>query len=201
MYDVIIPTCKTLDRVQSLVEEIQQTAGCPVNVIATCQPESAAINRNLGMEEAASGFRVMLDDDITGLPRNWVVDLIQVLKNEPKCVMVSPALLAPDGSPARFMMGREVDNAFRTGLEIVKGPHLLTACFAFRKDTIRFDEHFVGSGFEDSDFCQQQNHRYPGCVRIINHDVRVVHLNEMKHQGGENWEHNRNYFHRKWSAA
>lgn len=188
--DVIIPTCKFPDVVQPLVQEVCDTAGCDVRVYATCCPESAAANRNVGLDFATSDFRVMMDDDITGLPQNWVVDLVQVLKDHENCVMVSPALLNPDGSPARFMMGREVDHALRTGLEIVNGPRLLTACIAIRKDNIRFDERFKGSGFEDNAYCSDQNLAYPGCVRIINHDVQVVHVNEMKQQR-QNWEFNK----------
>lgn len=190
--DVIIPTCRTKEDVAPLVAEIHATAGIPVNVIATCQPVSAAKNRNLGLEWAnSSDLRIMLDDDITGLPYGWVRDLIHVLVDDPKCVMVSPQLLNPDRTWATYMMGRSQDRT--AGLSVVEGPHLLTACIAIRRDELRFDEGFLGSGFEDNDYCNQQNVKYPGCVRKINHDVQVIHRNEMKQQR-EHWDHNKAYY-------
>ena len=193
--DIIIPTCKTADQVAPLVREVEATAGLPVNVIATCQPESAARNRNLGLDLATSELRIMMDDDITGLPDGWAAALAQVLKDHPNCMMVSPQLLNPDGGFATYMMGCTSPKA--KGLSIVTGPHLLTACIAIRKDELRFDENFKFSGWEDNDYSEQQNTEYPHGIRMIQHDVQVIHLNEMKGQR-EAWAYNKAYFHQKW---
>ncbi len=190
--DIIIPTCKIRCDIEPLVAEIKATAGQPVNVIATCQPVCAARNRNIGLEEATSELRIMVDDDITGLLDGWVAALIQPLLECPECVMVSPRLMRPDGRYA-FMMGCEDSRPIGAGLSPVKGPHLLTACVAIRKDDLRFDENFIGSGWEDNEYCDQQNRRYPGYTRMIQHNLQVVHKNEQKNQG-RHFSANRAYY-------
>ena len=47
MIDVIIPTMKQIDELIALIDEVHATAGCPVNVIATCKKQSASCNRNI----------------------------------------------------------------------------------------------------------------------------------------------------------
>ncbi len=190
--DVIIPTCKTREEVLPLIAEIEKTAGRQVNVIATCKQLSASCNRNIGLDQAVSDPRIMIDDDITGLPQDWLVALTKVLEDNPECVMVSPQLIKPDGDFA-LMMGCPMPKAAGAGTRAAEGPHLLTACIAIRKDDLRFDENFVGSGWEDNDYCDRQAERYPEGVRVIQHDIQVVHRNEMKNQP-ENFVRNREYY-------
>ena len=191
--DIIIPTCLTVEAVTPLAEEVRDSAGVDVRIYATCEDACASKNRNIGLEWAASEFRIMMDDDITGLPQGWVSELIQPLKDHPECVMVSPQLITPDRKYA-VMMGCPDPRPIGTGLRIVVGPHLLTACIAIRKDSLRFDERFIGSGWEDNDYCDRQNKRYPGCTRIIQSDIQVVHRNEMKNQQEHFGRNRRHYF-------
>lgn len=197
--DVIIPTCRKSVEVSHLVQKIEINAGAPVRVIATCLDASASENRNAGLDRADTDFRIMLDDDIAAMSPGWVRVLIQALKDHPECVMVSPQLVKPRGGYA-VMMGCPRGQGIGTGLRTVQGPHLLTACIALRKDGLRFDENFVGSGWEDNDYCEQQNLLYPGCTRMIQHNLQVVHRNEMKNQG-PHFAANRKYFESKWGKV
>ncbi len=196
MIDVIIPTCKKRPEVASLVGEVRQTAACPVCVIATCLDACAARNRNAGLDLATSPIRIMIDDDVTGFPRSWVTRMVEVMLAWPDCVMLTPELLNPDGT-AGPMMGAPPRGG--TGVEVVPSQKLVTACIAIRKNGIRFDEQFVGSGFEDDDYSAQLRRAYPNGVWLIDHDLKVVHRNEMKNQS-EPFQRNREYFERKWGV-
>ena len=79
--------------------------------------------------------------------------------------------------------------------EVSKVP---TACVAFRNDGLRFDEHFIGSGFEDDDFCKQHKAKNPFAKFVIANNVKLIHENEMKNQSGKFWEHNKIVFEKKW---
>lgn len=194
--DVIIPSCKTEAEVQPLAEEIKSTAGVLVRVTATCKPVCAAKNRNLGLDASESQLVVMLDDDVTGLPSGWVGVLRDVMETHPNCVMCSPQLMRPDGKYAPMMAllrGLPVGN----GCHPIKGGLMLTACVILRRDELRFDEAFIGSGWEDNDYCRQQDAKYPGCTRLVQHDVQVIHKNEMKHQAAH-FSSNRKRYQCKW---
>ena len=194
--DIIIPTLKSREDVAAQVAEITETAGCPVNVIATCQHVSAAANRNIGLDQSTSDPLIMLDDDITGFPQGWAKQMTELMLGHPNCVMLSPELMAPNGKLG-IMMGGPPRGG--TGVEVVPSRKLVTACFAFRRDDIRFDEAFIGSGFEDDDFSAQLRQRYPDGVWLICHDIRVVHLNEMKNQAAP-FEVNKRHYQEKWST-
>ncbi len=196
--DIIIPTYRPRGEVEPLVSEIIRTAGCHVNVIATCQQISAAANRNLGLDQSTSDPLLMVDDDMEQFPQGWVVRLVAVLEQYPKCVMVSPRLATPNGEPGIMMGCGEVQ---RDGITECGERKLLTACIAIRRNTLRFDENFIGSGWEDSDYSKQLCAAFPDATFLVCHDLWAVHRNEMKNQSGPYWDHNKSYFERKWGVA
>ncbi|KKK62254.1 hypothetical protein LCGC14_3006180, partial [marine sediment metagenome] len=174
-------------------------------ITVTSQDASAAVNRNRGLEEAESDLVVMVDDDIECLPQGWGKALVDVLRENPDCVTVSARLMNPDGTPGPML--RNPPPTKDTGLTIAGA--LLTACAAFRNDGLRFDENFLGSGFEDDAYCFCLREKYPNGIFLINEGVRVIHRNEMKNQGfikgvgpvpGGNFEKNRAYYESKWST-
>lgn len=200
--DILIPSCKHQDALKPLLADIEATVGGKPRIILSCNPWSAAKNRNHCLAQAAEGPVVMLDDDISAFPAGWNERLVSVLTEQPGCVMASARLLRSDGLPGR--MGGIGDNGlFQTeGVYEVKGPQrkLVTACFAFRNEPdIRFDENYVGSGFEDDDLSAQLRRKYPGALFLVVCDVAVIHLNEMKNQS-ENFERNKQYFQKKWGV-
>lgn len=196
MITIGVPTCLRRDQVADLLAEIRRTILEPYPIIATCQPISAAANRNLILEAADTPIVIMVDDDVSGFPMGWATDLANTLDATANCVMVSAQLVSPQGGPG-FMMGGVP--ARSSGLSLPSPERKLpTACVAFRVTDLRFDENFVGSGFEDDDFCRQLLQREPEGTFLVNHDVQVVHVNEAKNQGGANWEMNKAYFRNKW---
>jgi hypothetical protein len=191
--DIIIPSCRDLYDLNDLCAEIRKTATEPYRLIIAANPgRSASQNRNICLNRSEANFVIMLDDDITGLHPFWNKQLIQELA-DPAIKLVSARLMklpfpGQPAFPASMMSSRYIIN---TPFEIVK--KVPTACVAFRKTIIRFDENFKGSGFEDDVFCLDM-----GPVIIIDNKVKVIHLNEMKQQS-DNWEFNKNYFEEKYA--
>jgi len=194
--DIVIPTLRTRAEISPMIEEIERTAGCPVRVIATCQQVCAAKNRNIGLNQCTSECVVMVDDDMERFPDGWAVKIVEVLQKHPECVMVSPQLAKPDGSPGCMMGGCHVQ---REGITAAKERKLPTACVAIRNNSLRFDEGFVGSGWEDDDYAAQLRAAFPNARFLVRHDVWIVHRNEAKNQNGPHWERNKARFESKWN--
>lgn len=177
-----------------------------VKLIHTCMPCSAAKNRNIALSKTNDyEFVIMMDDDITGFTLGWELTMIQPLiehaispETYKEVALVSARLMRIDGKPAH-MMGDNYDMS-KQYVE-VESRLLPTACIAFVKHPdIEFDEQFIGSGFEDDDFCKQLQALYPNGKFIINNNVCVVHTNEMKNQKGPFWEYNKSYYLQKWPS-
>ena len=196
--DVIIPTCRSREEVGALVDEVERTAGCPVRVLATCRPVSAAANRNLGLDWAMSQFRVMIDDDVASLPHRWVEQLVAMMLMEPHCIMGTASLLKPDGTLGP-MTGRPPRQ--QHGASVIETGQMPTACVVLRDTPVRFDEGYVGSGWEDNDYCSQLRQYSPEGLFMICHSVRVVHLNEMKGNQSALFKQNKEYYLKKWGKV
>jgi len=138
----------------------------------------------------------MIDDDISNFPVAWDVTLANTLEAMPECVMVSARLMTPRNKPG-LMLGHP-PQLLEGQLWEVPSRELPTACIAIRRNELRFDEEFVGSGWEDTCYCAQLRQRYPDGKFIINSHVKVVHHNEMKNQGGDIFEKNKAHYISKW---
>jgi len=192
--DIIIPTCKSQYAVAPIVNDVEGfSQGC--RVLATCAKVSAAANRNIGLKWATADIIIMCDDDMAGFYDGWWQELVSPL-TDPAIILVSARLLKRDGSLGPMMYGGD-----STG-DMTEVPRVPTACIAFRRDDeIRFDENFIGSGFEDDDFCAQLSNKHIGGRVVINNNVKLIHLNEMKNQNGEYYSKNKAYFESKWQRV
>jgi hypothetical protein len=196
---ILIPTYLYVELVAPLIEEIR--AHTPdAEVFASCRQASASVNRNACLDQLAIGeVAVMLDDDVSGFYPGWLDDLLRGLEI-PNAVMVSARLLNPDGSFAQtcsrcYAPTPDEIEVFSNGTAI-----LPTAAIAFKHSGIRFDPAYIGSGFEDSDWCQQIHADDPTAKFIQSNRARLCHLNRMTNQKGRFWDHNRQLFRKKWSG-
>ena len=194
---ILIPSCKPNHETVALVETIAAvTPGA--HFVLSSLPASASVNRNSCLSHVhCDEIAIMLDDDIEGFYRGWVDDLVAPLA-DPSVLMVSARLLNPDGSIGPtcsrcYDMTPDTIEIYSNGVAI-----LPTAAIAFRHLGICFDCAYVGSGFEDSDWCHQILREHPDGKFLQSNKCRLIHRNEMKNQHGPNWKHNQMYFWNKW---
>ena len=196
MIDIIIPTMKPLNKLTKLIDEIKQTTDkSKFNIIATCLNASASTNRNCGLNQSKSKFVIMIDDDIKDLKNGWADLLIKPFTFYNNTVMTSARLMHSKTKPG-VMMNIKPD--FSNDYVLVKEGCVPSACIAFKKTELRFDEYFKGSGFEDTDFCLQMNNKFLKGLYFICNNVQVIHKNEQKNQTSHFFHHNKNYYNQKW---
>ena len=65
-------------------------------------------------------------------------------------------------------------------------------------DKLRYDEDFIGSGYEDTDFCLRMKERYPEQRIVINNQCRLIHIHEGKGQQGKSAGYNKAHFESIW---
>lgn len=212
MIDVIIPTLKKLKDIKPMIEEIEKAIVIDHKIIATCQPSSAAKNRNFGLNCSSSDIIIMIDDDIKGFYNEWAMDLIKPLIENDNIIMVAARCINEDGSLAPTgACDYDISEPLSYIPKLRQGI-LPTSAIAFKKTLYRFDENYNGASFEDADFCFQIYNDNPYMKFVINNECRLIHLNERKGYGGvdkyntlnkeddKNLWDNRAYFHKKWKV-
>lgn len=198
--DVIIPSRSPALALHQLAGRIIETAGCVCRVIFTGADTSAAANRNLGLAQSGRDVVVMVDDDVE-FPhefKGWLRVMAEALAR-PEVVMVSAQLYDPHGRFAYMTGLQDCGGTPKTkGETVVPTRRLLTACCGFKPSGCRFDEGYIGSGFEDIDFCNQLARARPDGLFLICHGAKAIHRNEAKHQRGKNWFMNEARYNGKW---
>lgn len=197
--DICLPTLRTLPEVLPQIRQMESTAGTDCRIIASCQPVSAACNRNFCLDLASTPIIVMMDDDMEGWFPGWATKLVEPLLACPEVVMVSARLMAPNGElgPSCYR-NRDLSQRWVT-IPPARECVMPSAAIAFRNWGIRFDPEFQGSGWEDNDFCFNYLAMDPAAQFVVNNEVKLVHRNEEKQQKGAVWQVNHAYFRKKWS--
>jgi len=194
--DIIIPSFLPAKNLRLLEAEIEDKTIPPFNIIKIRKFQSAAKNRNYGLNRAKSPYVIMIDDDICDLPYGWNRRLIRTLKHHPRITAVSARLMQKNGMP-----GLNSANNFDLKKELIDCPMIPTACCVFRNPDrkygvkTRFDERYIGSYWEDTDFFRQLQKDESKENFLIDNRCKVVHLNDGK--GGNN-VYNKNLFESKW---
>lgn len=196
-HSITIPSCKSIDELRMMVEAIKTLDRVPQTYLPSGFAVSAAVNRNYCLMNAPeSDFIIMMDDDIGGFFEGWQDELVRPLEEFPRCRMASARLMTPEGSLSP-MMGTDsnLGKEFSPG-----GKAILSACIAFRQKDVEgiwYDEGYVGSGFEDSDYCFQMRDRYSDMDIVVNNECQLVHYHAMTNQK-EHFLDNQKRFLSKW---
>lgn len=204
LIDIIIPTNHKLDEIRPLINEIEYNTPEQHRIISTCQPVSAAKNRNYGLSFANSDIITMLDDDVTGFYPGWLTNMIFPLLQDPDIIMCSARLLNKDRTRAQNMgmvngSGSYQEIPASYNIDGIEYKRVTTAVICFRKNDVRFDENFQGSGYEDTAFMDDISAAHNGMKFIVNNACELIHLNEMKGQGDpEIWQQNHDYYCKKY---
>jgi MoaA/NifB/PqqE/SkfB family radical SAM enzyme len=190
--DIVVPAYRPNEVLQNLLREIAEKSVQPYRLIVVSAQRSAAGNRNVGLSSSSSPYVIMCDDDVCDLPMGWNRTLLQLLKENPHLLAVSARLMNKDGT-----IGRNTANNYSVSSPLVEVGMIPTACCIFRRSDVLFDERYVRAGWEDTDFFMQMKQRLSGGFAIAN-QVRVVHLNEEKNNGGAQNQQNQQLFMKKW---
>jgi len=211
---ITIPTCKTKEQVQPLLDEaVKNLSGdYRYNPFSSCLKDSASVNRNYCINNAQGDIIIMFDDDIKGFYPGWEKDLISpFLKFPGKFSIISARLITETGDMAGqlgdgiepYLSEKDFQIAYHTAktkLNLVG-----SSCIAFPTDVgVRFDEAFLGAGYEDTDFCMQVNQKHPNKKTIINNRCKMIHLSESKGRtvgGKDTIGANRGLFRKKWRIS
>lgn len=183
---IIIPTVRTEEEIAGMISEIKKSVSYELDLIIASGNRSAAKNRNIGLDRTKAEFIIMCDDDTESFPYAWDRDLIEGLKQVGASI-VGARLLNPDGN-----LQKTNYRNFDLSKDFVEVRRMITACCAFRNTTLRFDENYIGSGFEDTDFCKQMGGKF-----FVANKVKVIHRNENKNPSKKQ---NRDYFRKKWKV-
>lgn len=197
---ILIPTMLAADQVAPQIAAIRAVTPS-ADVFASCINASASVNRNACLDQIRVGdMAVMIDDDIEGFYLGWQTDLAQGLR-VPGAVMVSARLLNQNGTVGPTCSGNHDLEPMEIPLSPRLGhPHCImpTAAIAFIHRGHRFPETMRGSGWEDCWWCAEYVEADPGAVFVQSNRCRLIHRNEAKMQRGENWEHNKDEFFKRW---
>jgi hypothetical protein len=191
--DVLIPTINDID-----VSIIEKTVSIANNIFVNKSNNSAAYNRNRLLDKSSADIKIMIDDDISGFYCGWDSDLLGVMGINN---IVSARLMTSGNSPAHmncFDENKGLNDLQDDIIQIWPGEtHIMpSSAFAFIDMGIRFDENYIGSGYEDTDFFRQYFVKYK-TEFYVNNLCRLLHANEMKKQT-ENLKINRDYYNKKW---
>ncbi|RKY19599.1 MAG: hypothetical protein DRQ55_10205 [Planctomycetota bacterium] len=187
---VIIPAYDDTPQLRRAIWSIRSTADMPFQLVVACARQSVAKNRNLGLSRARCDLIFFMDDDVL-LPPGWTSRMLSLLAARDDLGAVSAHLTFSDGSPQT----RRSDLAPGEFWQIT----IPGTCFCFSRQRITgafFDENYLGSQWEDTDFMWQLHKQ--GLVTGVTGDVCVVH----DHNDAENkWlQQNGEYFHGKWGS-
>lgn len=199
--DICIPTIKSPSEIEHQIVAIKWYTGTPCNVIRSCALGSAAENRNRCLRKTTSDIIIMVDDDVSGFFNGWEKALVAPLLADENVMVVSARLINPDGTIQNTCCSTKALEPHWIEIK-PRAEHVMpAAAIAFRNVGLRFDEQYVGSGYEDGDFCRQYLERDEKSKFILTNDCRLIHANEMKNQGHDNLITNRDYFRQKWKVG
>lgn len=193
MNTVLIATIRSNDQIRDLIDEIKSTASTNLKLVISSSQSSVAINVNRGLDAADGQFILKVDDDITGFSYGWDARLIEPFGQDANIGAVAARLLNKDGS-VQMTCSRNIN--LHPGWVISERPIVPFCCVALRNDGTRMDENYIGSGYDDGDFCNQLRLKIPHVKFAIHNEVRVIHKHEQK-----NAQLNKNsvFFRNKWT--
>lgn len=186
--DVILPVYEDSDLLRRTLWSIRETADLPYTLIVSCAAQSVAKNRNAGLARARHDVTFFVDDDVL-LPPHWMSRLVATLARREDLGAVGPHLTFPNGAPQT----RRPDLGPGELWEVT----IPGTVFAYSRSRVgdpRFDEAYLGSQWEDTDWMWELAKR--GFGTALTGDVHVKHEHAEKQN---RWlEENMRHFHDKW---
>ena len=185
---VLIPSLGDSPRLRRAIWSVRETTDLPFQVVVAPAAHGVAANRTQCLGLAREDLIAFVDDDVLR-PVGWASRLAAVLARERDVGAVSASIAFPDGRP---QMRRHPLPAGTVWDTTPPG-----TCFVYsraRAGDLRFDEGYLGSQWEDTDWMWALAKR--GLRTVVTGDVRVAHEHVP---GAHPWlEHNLRRFAAKW---
>jgi glycosyltransferase involved in cell wall biosynthesis len=184
---VVVPAYADLPPLRRLLWSLEETTDLPWQPVVVCAPRSAAANRNAAIDRASQDLVACLDDDVL-LPPRWLSPLVAALLGDPKLGAVSAVLRFPTGAPQM----RRMPAVGELWDVLIPG-----TCFVYSRQRVgdlRFDEGYLGSQWDDTDWMTDV--RGMGLRTVVAGDVVVVHEHRLAQ--GHHAERNAARYRSKW---
>lgn len=132
---------------------------------------------------------IFMDDDVL-LPPFFASKMIATLAARPEAGVVSAIMTNPDGTKQNgvFCKPNQILDTLPPG-----------TCFCYSKERLgdcEFDENYVGSQWEDTDFMVQVHEKKLKTYGLGS--VHIIHDNNWTGHTNETWKQNMDYFVQKW---
>jgi GT2 family glycosyltransferase len=169
---------------------IETTADLPYELIVSESESSVAINRNRGLERATQDHVFFIDDDVLLSPF-WASIMVNALQSLPEAGVIAPQMVGPSGEAQNGLAGLSRDDCascIPPGTLFVYDRRVLSDC--------RFDETYISSQWEDTDFMMQVAAKGFKCWAVG--AVRIIHENLWTRNNDQTWAFNKAHFESKW---
>ncbi len=185
---VIIPALEECARLQRAIASVRATADLPYQLVVSRARQCVAKNRNAGLSRATQDLVAFLDDDVVLAP-GWMSRLASALEQHADIGAASAHLVFPDGSPQSRRPALAPGELWEVTIP--------GTCFMYSRARVgdtRFDERYVGSQWEDTDWMWRVQRR--GLRTVVVGGVTVVHDHDLREN---QWlAENRAHFEQVW---
>ena len=196
---VIIPCYERGVKLNRTLWSIMQTADMPYRILISEEKQSVAKNRNAALAKVDTDLIAQMDDDVI-LPPFWMSKMAAILERDGVGVC-AVRMTSPDGTPqndlANLKPGTIVD---------CTPPGTLFMYDRTVVDGCEFDEEYIGSQWEDTDFMMQVKKK--GLLTVASGDVWILHDqssveegSKMKELSASPYEANKALFIHKWHGG
>lgn len=187
LFDICIPCWELSPKLKQTIDGLTTGPGrvtLPAKLIVNIDKQSVVKNRHACLQASRSQFVLWLDDDVVFESPAWDVALWDKINADPKVGIIG----------IRVKHWRLLDNTplRPQGLvDDVCGAVMMTRKLA----NVNFDPEYIGSQWEDTDYCFAVRHA--GFDVVQDNSISVLHYNEEKNR---DYSHNQALFNRKWAG-
>jgi glycosyltransferase involved in cell wall biosynthesis len=188
LFDICIPCWELSLKLKQTIDGLGSGPArvkLPAKLIVNVDKQSVVRNRKACLQASRSPYVLWLDDDVVFEREGWDTRLWESIRANTKVGLIGIRVkhwqwldrtpIRPDGT-----------------VEDVCGAVMMTR----RIPGVGFDDNYIGSQWEDTDYCFSV--RKAGFDVVQDNSVAVIHYNEEKNR---DHTHNRAYFNQKWGTA
>lgn len=190
LFDICIPCWETstkLDLTIASVIEGPNKVTLPCKFIINVAKQSVVANRLTCLTESKAPYVMWLDDDIQFREPGWDKILYDMIDEPEKIDKMKYGVIGVN--VVHYKARTNVATRPHGFVSDVCGALMMTK----KLPGVQFDSKYVGSQWEDTDYCYQV--RKAGYGVYQNNNIWILHYNEEKNR---DYTHNQAYFNSKW---